>query len=375
MKGGVTLFRGAGRAARRYLESDRSLADDCYLEGGAGIADFAVVDADGQLVNQWDLSPAEYAAWVDWTDPISEVSMGTPPQAGEGRNGSPLFAKMVVNVPKSPSIVAALHPKVSAAPDDAQSDTVRKIRTWLGQHSVTRIGRRGAQRVVRAERLQTFAVSHRTSRAGDPHRHVHLQIGTRVWAEGAWRALDTPALFRQQGAIRAMGSAILAAHPQLAAVLDRHGLTLDQVTGEVVELVPRNHLMSKRAAQVARNLAMFEREWMAAHPGQEPGADVRARLRARAWDPPAAAQAALRAEHRGRLARRVACRWMCSRPAASTRRRTAGYARRPECAGGCVPCTRSLGGRGIGMVGARRARTSYPVRHVVGMPRRAGRAG
>src|SRR5665811_1823264 len=101
------------------------------------------------------------------------------------------------------------------------------------------------------------SISHKTSRAGDPHRHIHFQIGTRVWAGGAWRGLDTAALFRQQGAIRALGTAVLAAHPRLAAVLDAHGLTLDPVTGEVSELRPLNAVMSKRASQVARNLAMF----------------------------------------------------------------------------------------------------------------------
>ncbi|MCY1718633.1 relaxase domain-containing protein [Microbacterium sp. SL62] len=32
---------------------------------------------------------------------------------------------------------------------------------------------------------------HRSSRAGDPHRHVHMQWGTRVFAEGQWRGLHT----------------------------------------------------------------------------------------------------------------------------------------------------------------------------------------
>ncbi len=134
------------------------------------------------------------------------------------------------------------------------------------------------------EQLETVAVSHKTSRAGDPHRHIHFQIGPRVWAAGAWRGLDTAALFRQQGAIRALGTAVLAAHPQLAAVLDAHGLTLDPVTGEVAELEPWNALMSKRGAQVARNLERFAAEWEAAHPGEEPGPVVRARLQAKAWD-------------------------------------------------------------------------------------------
>ena len=142
---------------------------------------------------------------------------------------------MVVNTPKSLSIAAALHPEVSDALDGAQADATAEIRRFLGLHSVTRVGPRGRQEVVSAERLQTVAVVHRTSRAGDPHRHVHFQIGTRVWAAGRWRGLDTAALFKQQGAIRALGTAVIAAHPGLAQVLDRHGLTLDPVSGEVID--------------------------------------------------------------------------------------------------------------------------------------------
>ena len=39
MKGGVILFRCTGAAARRYLESDRSAADEYYLEGGTALED------------------------------------------------------------------------------------------------------------------------------------------------------------------------------------------------------------------------------------------------------------------------------------------------------------------------------------------------
>ncbi|OZB89627.1 MAG: TrwC relaxase, partial [Microbacterium sp. 14-71-5] len=56
------------------------------------------------------------------------------------------------------------------------------------------------------------------------------------------------------------------------------------MTGEVAELTPWNALMSKRSAQVARNLDKFTAEWEAAHPGEEPGPVVRARLQAKAWD-------------------------------------------------------------------------------------------
>jgi thymidine kinase len=209
--------------------------------------------------------------------------MGTPRLAGDGRRGSPRFAEMVINAPKSLSIAAALHPKVSEALDAAQRDAMAEIRRWLGGHSVTRVGPRGRQEILPVEQLETVSVVHKTSRAGDPHRHIHFQVGTRVWAAGAWRGLDTAALFRQQGAIRALGTAVIAAHPQLAGVLDARGLTLDPVTGEVAELQPFNAVMSKRGDQVARNLARFETEWRATHPGQEPGPVVTSRLTAMAW--------------------------------------------------------------------------------------------
>lgn len=284
MRGGVILYRGSGADARRYLESDRSRADDYYLEGGTALAEFSVVDSSGDLIGEGALTPDQYAQWVDWINPLTGESMGTPRQAGDARHGSPRFAEMVVNAPKSLSIAAALHPEVSDALDAAQRDAVAEIRVWLGQHSVTRVGPRGAQRVVPVEQLETVAVSHKTSRAGDPHRHIHFQIGTRVWADAAWRGLDTAALFRQQGAIRALGTAVIAAHPHLAAALDAHGLTLDPVTAEVTELEPFNAAMSKRAEQVARNLAHFEKDWRAEHLDQEPVPAAMSRLIAMAWD-------------------------------------------------------------------------------------------
>ncbi len=284
MKGGVILFRGTGSDALRYLESDRSRADEYYLEAGIALAEFTAIDSQGRVIGELGLTADEYRQWVDWTTPLTRESMGRPRLPGADRRGSPRFAEMVVNVPKSLSVAAALHPEVSAALDAAQRDAVAEIRSWLGQHSVTRVGPRGRQEVVPVEQLETVAVSHKTSRAGDPHRHIHLQIGTRAWAAGTWRGLDTGALFRQQGAIRALGTAVLAAHPQLTAVLDAYGLTLDPVSGEVAELMRWNAVMSKRGEQVARNVARFRAEWEAAHLGQAPGPVVNARLQAKAWD-------------------------------------------------------------------------------------------
>lgn len=283
MHGGVIPFRGTGADALRYVEADRVRADDYYLGAEATVAQFAALNSDGVVTARLSLEPAAYAAWVDWVNPLSGEQMGKPRRAGSDRQASPRFMEMVINTPKSLSIASALHPEVSAALDAAQQEALSEIRSWLAQHSVTRVGSLGAQEVVPIESMQVVGITHRTSRAGDPHRHVHMQIGTRVFAAGKWRGLDTAALFKQQGAIRALGSAVIAASPQLANVLDRHGLTLDPVTGEVVELAPFNAVMSKRGEQVRRNLDRLEAEWNAAHPGESMGPVVTSRLRAEAW--------------------------------------------------------------------------------------------
>ncbi|GAB3058021.1 hypothetical protein GCM10027079_24730 [Sediminivirga luteola] len=252
MKGGVLLFRGTGAAARRYVEADRSRADEYYLGADNAVAEYTVIDARGEVTAARSLSADEYEGWVDWINPVTGESMGTPRKPGEVRKGSPLFAEMTINAPKSLSVAAALHPEVSEALDVAQQDAAGEIRRFLGRHSVTLAGPRGAQEVLPVEHMQTVAITHKTSRAGDPHRHIHFQIGTRVWAGGKWRALTTAALFKQQGAIRALGTAVIAAHTQLAQTLADHGLTLDPVSGEFAELEPFNQVMSKRSAQIRR---------------------------------------------------------------------------------------------------------------------------
>ena len=281
--GGVIPFRGTGADARRYVESDRSRADDYYLGADTTVARFTTLDGAGELAAALELDPEAYAGWVDWTNPLTGEQMGKPRRAGADRRGSPRFMEMVINTPKSLSIAAALHPEVSDALDAAQQDALSEIRRWLAAHSVTRVGSLGAQEVVPIEQMQVVGISHRTSRAGDPHRHIHMQIGMRVFAAGKWRGLNGAALFKQQGAIRAMGTAVIAASPELAAVLDRHGLTLDAATGEVVELQPFNAIMSKRGEQVGKNLERLEADWDAAHPGESMGPVVATRLRAEAW--------------------------------------------------------------------------------------------
>lgn len=166
VKGGVILFRGSGADARRYVEADRSRADEYYLGADNALAEYTALNASGEVTAARALSADEYEGWVDWTDPVTGEQMGTPRHPVEGTKGSPLFAEMTINAPKSLSVAAALHPEVSEALDAAQHDALAEIRRWLGQHSVTRVGPRDAREVVPIEQMQVVGIGHKTSRAG-----------------------------------------------------------------------------------------------------------------------------------------------------------------------------------------------------------------
>ena len=224
VKGGVRLFRGSGAAARRYVEADRSGADEYYLGADDAIAEYTVIDASGEVTAARSLTAEEYEGWVDWVNPETGESIpGTPRKPGttpgKARRGSPLFAEMTINAPKSRPSPPPSTP-TSPVPSTPRSSMPQP--RYGGSSDSTRSRWRG--RAV--HRRCCWSSTCRPSRShtarrgrGDPHRHIHFQIGTRVWAGRKWRALTTAALFQQQGTIRALGTAIIAAHPQLAQTL------------------------------------------------------------------------------------------------------------------------------------------------------------
>jgi exodeoxyribonuclease V alpha subunit len=192
------------------------------------------------------------------------------------------FVEVVVNGPKSWSLAAALHEDVAAAYDAAQDRAAAQIIGWLAAHATTRVGPRGGQVQVPVEMLEAVTVRHYTSRAGDPHRHLHLQIGARVFAAGQWRGLHTVGVRDFLAAINGIGHAAVACDPQFRTALAAHGYTLD-ATGEIQELSDYVGPFSARAAQIGRNLDRYERDWIAAHPGEQPGPALRRAEDARAW--------------------------------------------------------------------------------------------
>jgi exodeoxyribonuclease V alpha subunit len=130
-------------------------------------------------------------------------------------------------------------------------------------------------------------VRHYTSRAGDPHRHLHLQINARVFAAGGWRGLHSVGVVHSIEAINGIGHAAVMCDPEFRGALASHGYTLDPRTGEVDQLGAYGGSFSARAAQITRNIDRYEARWRSEHPDQEPGPalrrtrDRRARAQAR----------------------------------------------------------------------------------------------
>ncbi len=213
----MKIYAGAPAAARHYVEAGRCRADDYYLTVGTGIARRYSAGG-GRVAELPALAGDGYEAWVAGLDPDTREPRGrlrTDDRAVR-------FVEVVVNGPKSWSLAAALHRDIAAAYDAAQDRAATQIIGWLGEHATTRVGPRGGQVQVPVEVLEAVTVRHHTSRAGDPHRHLHLQINARVFAAGRWRGLHTVGVRDFLAAINGIGHAAVATDPQFRSALAAH---------------------------------------------------------------------------------------------------------------------------------------------------------
>ncbi|MDN4172253.1 MobF family relaxase [Nocardioides sp. SOB77] len=282
MHGGVKFYRGSASAARSYVEADRSRVDDYYLAEGTGVAERYVATTSppeggrGVLAVQGGgtLDGDAYERWVAGYDVETGRPKGRLRQDARGLR----FVEVVVNGPKTWSLAAALHPDVAAAYDAAMDRAAGEVIGWVAEHATTRVGPRGRQVQVPVERLEAAVVRHYTSRAGDPHRHLHVQINARVFAQGTWRGLHSVGVVDSIEALNGIGHAAVMCDPEFRAALAARGYSLD-ADGEVQQLAPYAGGFSQRAAQINRHVDRYEAAWRAEHPGQEPGPRLR-----RAWD-------------------------------------------------------------------------------------------
>ncbi|WP_313960515.1 MobF family relaxase [Nocardioides sp. zg-1228] len=276
--GGVKFYRGAANAARAYVERDRPPADDYYLAEGSGVAQRMVATPDG-VSHVAGMDGDTYEQWVAGGD------VDTGRKKGRVRDDANAlrFVEVTVNGPKTWSLAAALHPEISEALDAAQDRAAKQVIGWVAQHATTRVGPRGRQVQVPVERIEAAVIRHYTSRAGDPHRHLHLQVNARVFAGGAWRGLHSAGVRDMIEAINGIGHAAVATDPEFRAVLAAHGFTLDAETGAIEQLAPYVGAFSARTGQIHRNIDRYEAEWRREHPGEEPGPRLREVWDRRAW--------------------------------------------------------------------------------------------
>jgi hypothetical protein len=278
MHGGLKVYRGSPTAARDYVEADRGRADDYYLAEGTGVADRFVASGD-TVRAAGTLDGDAYEAWVAGFDPATGAAKGRLRSDDQAVR----FVEVVVNGPKSWSLAAALHPEIAEAYDAAQDRAAGQVIGWLGEHASTRVGPRGRQVQVPVQELEAVTVRHYTSRTGDPHRQLHLQINARVFAEGQWRGIHTVGVRDSLDAINGIGHAAVLTDPQFRTALAAHGFSVNAESGEVVELARFVGPFSARAAQISRNVDRYEAQWRTAHPGSEPGPRLRRSWDARAW--------------------------------------------------------------------------------------------
>ena len=195
------------------------------------------------------------------------------------------FVEVVVNGPKTWSL------RRGPAPGDLRgtgrgAGQGRHARSSAGspQHATTRVGPRGRQVQVPVEQIEAAVIRHYTSRAGDPHRHLHLQINARVFAAGAWRGT---ALGRgpgqHRGDQRHRARRRRAPTPSFRAALAAHGFTLDPRPARSAS----SRRTSARSVHGPRRSAAtstgYEAAWRGEHPGEEPGPRLREAWDRRAW--------------------------------------------------------------------------------------------
>ena len=194
------------------------------------------------------------------------------------------FVEVVVNGPEDlvPGRGPAPRRRGGLRRGPGQGRRPRSSAGWP-QHATTRVGPRGRQVQVPVQEIEAAVVRHYTSRAGDPHRHLHLQMNARVWGAGKWRGLHTVGAATVWRRSTASATPRSLTDPGFRTALAGHGLEVDAESGEIVQLAPYVGGFSARAAQIGRNVHRYEAEWRAANPGAEPGPRLRAAWDRRAW--------------------------------------------------------------------------------------------
>ena len=188
------FYRGSSKGAAVYFDEGHGRAEAYYTEGHQAVVQVDTWRGGERLSSTVLEGRGALEAWVEGRDLATGEVKGIVRTGGTER--APLrFVEVVVNNPKSLSVVATQDPVVAAALERVMARQADEIGKYLSAVAVTRTGRRGAQVEQGGLEVETARVTHLTSREGDPHRHVHLMLNARVKApDGTWRGLHSVAL-------------------------------------------------------------------------------------------------------------------------------------------------------------------------------------
>jgi uncharacterized protein (DUF736 family) len=153
--GGVKFYKASAANARRYVEADRSAADDYYRGEGSGFVVRYRVNGNA-IERASSMDGPTYERWVAGYDVETGKAKGRLRTDEHGVK----FLEVAVNGPKTWSLAAAVHPEVSAAYDAAQERAVEQILAWVGEHATTRVGPRGRQVQVPVEGMEAAVIRH-----------------------------------------------------------------------------------------------------------------------------------------------------------------------------------------------------------------------
>src|SRR3954465_16034539 len=97
--GGVKFYRGAAKAARAYVERDRSRADDYYLAEGSGVATRLIATSES-AESAAAMDGHTYERWVAGINVDNGAKKGRLRTDADGLR----FVEVVVNGPKTWSL-------------------------------------------------------------------------------------------------------------------------------------------------------------------------------------------------------------------------------------------------------------------------------
>jgi len=280
-RGGLKFMRGVvADYVTYFLDADgKGCSDHGYYGSGS------LWNASGAgLLQENVLTPVSYARWLAGVDPNTGELRGGKVTEGELRTGVRAY-EYGVNVPKSASIVAALNPELGRALIRAQERAAIAGIEIVRRAARVRVVQPGesSQSYAAVDSLEVAVFAHDGSREGDPHHHLHVQVGSKVFVDGKWRAL---AGRQMVGVIRewqATVSASIATDPQWVNACAKYGLRVgvDGGVEEVSEDVER--LFSRRNIAIEAKLEELRAEFITTN-GRVPSAKESVFLDQKAWN-------------------------------------------------------------------------------------------